>query len=226
MKLEARLLPVGTVRQPRGAVVVLHGGARRRENMRVSPAQLSVLRMIPIARRIAREGRGELVVFRLLNSRRGWETEHTPVHDVRWALEQIPEMLRRTVPVCLVGHSLGGRAALLAAGEPSVAGAVALAPWVLPSDDPRGVEGKPLLIVHGSEDRVASPARAAALAARLHRRTEVSFVLVDGARHAMLRHHREFARRAAEFVTATLLQGPGSAQPAIAQRRSARSAAA
>ncbi|MBV8711817.1 MAG: hypothetical protein JOY56_08550 [Solirubrobacterales bacterium] len=54
----------------------------------------------------------------------------------------------------------------------------------------------------------------------------MSFVLVDGARHAMLRHHREFARRAAEFVTATLLQGPGSAQPAIAQRRSARSAAA
>ncbi|MBV9681627.1 MAG: alpha/beta hydrolase, partial [Solirubrobacterales bacterium] len=99
-------------------------------------------------------------------------------------------------------------------------------PWVLPSDDPRGVEGKPLLIIHGSEDRVASPARAAALASRLHRRTEVSFVLVDGARHAMLSHHREFTRRAAEFVTATLLRGPGSAQPAIAQRRSARSAAA
>ena len=128
MKLEPRLLPVGTAPQPRGVVLVLHGGASRRENMRVSPAQLSVLRMIPIARRIAREGAGELAVFRLLNSRRGWETGRTPVDDVRWALEQTPEILRRRLPVCLVGHSLGGRAALLAAGEPPVAGAVALAP--------------------------------------------------------------------------------------------------
>jgi len=206
MRLEPRLLPVGTARQARGVVLVLHGGASRRENMAVSPAQLSVLRMIPIARRIAREGGGELAVFRLLNSRRGWATEHTPVDDVRWALEQIPRILRRSLPVCLVGHSLGGRAALLAAGEPAVAGAVALAPWVLPNDDPQAVEGKPLLILHGSEDRVASPARAAALAGRLHQRAEVSFVLVDGARHAMVRHRREFERRAAEFATATLVE--------------------
>jgi dienelactone hydrolase len=182
--------------------------------MRVTPAQLSVLRMLPIAQRIARVGRGELAVFRLLNSRRGWETTHTPVQDVRWALQQIPQMLGRTLPVCLVGHSLGGRAALLAAGAPSVASAAALAPWVLPSDDPRGVEGKPLLIVHGSQDRVASPARAAALAARLERRTEVRFVIVDGARHAMIHHHGEFSRRAAEFAAATLL---GRARPVEAR---------
>lgn len=209
VKLEPRLCPVAVAPGPRGVVLVLHGGASRRENMRVSPAQLSVLRMIPIARRIARAGRGELAVFRLLNSRRGWETKHTPVNDVLWALQQIPKILRRVLPVCLVGHSLGGRAALLAAGARTVAGAVALAPWILPRDDPRGVEGKPLLIVHGSEDRVASPARAAALAARLSARTQVSFVLVDGARHAMLRHHGEFSRRAAAFATDTL-ELPGS----------------
>jgi dienelactone hydrolase len=207
MKLEPRLLPVATAPQSRGVVLVLHGGARRRENMWVSPAQLSVLRVLPIARRIAREGRSELAVFRLLNSRRGWETKHTPVQDVRWALKQIPQILGRTLPVCLVGHSLGGRAALLAAGAPSVASAAALAPWVLPSDDPHGIEGKPLLIVHGSQDRIASPARAAALVARLERRTEVSFVVVEGAHHAMIRHHREFSRRAAEFAAATLLKG-------------------
>lgn len=226
MKLEPRLFTVGMAPRPRGVVLVLHGGASRHENMRASPTQLSVLRMIPIAGRIAREGEGELAVFRLLNSRRGWETKHTPVHDVRWALDQIPEILRGSLPVCLVGHSLGGRAALLAAGAPSVAGAVALAPWVLPSDDPHGVEGKPLLIVHGSEDRIASPARAAALAARLEQRTEVSFVLVDGARHAMLRHHDEFSRRSAEFATATLIRGRSSGPPPVAQRRSARSTAA
>ena len=112
MKLEPRLLPAGVPPQPRGVVLVLHGGASRRDNVTVSPAQLSVLRMIPIARRIAREGQAELAVFRLLNSRRGWETKHTPVHDERWALGQIPEILGQTLPVCLVGHSLGGRAAL------------------------------------------------------------------------------------------------------------------
>ena len=226
MKFKARLLTVGTAPEPRGAVLVLHGGASRRETMEVSPAQLSVLRMIPIARRIAREGRGELAVFRLLNSRRGWETGHTPVHDVRWALEQLPRILGRTLPICLVGHSLGGRAALLAAGEPSVASAVALAPWVLPSDDPPEVEGKPLLIIHGSDDRVGSPTRAAALAARLRQKTEVSFVLVAGARHAMLRHHGEFSRRAAEFAIATLLRNRAGASPPITQPSSARSAAA
>lgn len=207
MKLASRLIPIGAPSQPRGVVLVLHGGARQRTNVAVNPAQLSVVRMIPIARKIAHAGEGGLAVFRLLNSRRGWDSTHTPVHDVRWALEQIPQILRQTVPVCLVGHSLGGRAALLAAREPSVAGAVALAPWILPSDDPRGIEGKPLLIVHGSDDRVASPARAAALAARLEQKTQVSLVLVDGAGHAMLRHHAEFSRRAAEFATATLLEG-------------------
>ena len=109
-------------------------------------------------------------MFRLLNAYRGWDSAHTPVQDVRWALDQVPERLGGSVPVCLVGHSLGGRAALLAAGEPSVAGAVALAPWVLPSDAPRGVRGTPLLIVHGTKDRIASPERSAALAARLETR--------------------------------------------------------
>ncbi|WP_438949092.1 LLM class flavin-dependent oxidoreductase, partial [Streptomyces harbinensis] len=33
------------------------------------------------------------------------------------------------VPVVLVGHSMGGRAALRAAGHPAVTGVVALAPW-------------------------------------------------------------------------------------------------
>lgn len=226
MKLEPRLIPVDTALQPRGVVLVLHGGASRREITGVSPAQLSVVRMIPIAWRIGREGRGELAVFRLLNSRRGWDTKHTPVHDVHWALDRIPEILGRTLPVCLVGHSLGGRAALLAAGEPSVASAVALAPWVLPSDDPSNVEGKPLLIVHGSEDRVGSPTRAAALAARLRGRTEVSFVLVDGARHAMLRHHGEFSRRAAEFAAETLLRDHVGVPRAITRQQNARSAAA
>src|ERR1700754_2731116 len=113
MELSPRLIDVYVPERPEGAVLVLHGGASRRGSMRVSPAQLSVLRMIPIARRMARAGRGRLAVFRLLNSRRGWDASHTPVDDARWALEQISERFEERPPVCLVGHSLGGRAALL-----------------------------------------------------------------------------------------------------------------
>ena len=186
---------------PVGAVVVLHGGASRRGTTSVSPTQLSVLRMIPIARRIAHAGGGRLAVFRLLNSHRGWEATHTPVHDARWALEQIAKRLEAHVPSCLVGHSLGGRAALLAAGRPDVRSVVALAPWVYPSDVPPGLTDQRVVIVHGTRDRIASPARSAALARAIGAR----YVSVDGGTHSMLRHRREFDGLAVEWVTATLL---------------------
>ena len=48
--------------------------------------------------------------------------------DVAWALERVRGP-HGEVPVALVGHSLGGRAALLAGGAP-VRSAVALNPWV------------------------------------------------------------------------------------------------
>jgi pimeloyl-ACP methyl ester carboxylesterase len=208
-ELRPRLIEVALPRGAEGAVIVLHGGASRRDRTRVSPAQLSVLRMIPIAHRIARAGRRRLAVFRLLNARRGWDTSHTPVQDTRWAIAQVRDRLGREVPICLVGHSLGGRAALLAAGEPDVISAIALAPWVLPSDVPRGADGKPILIVHGSRDRVADPRRSAALAERM-RSARVSYVVIEGAKHAMLTHHDEFSRLAAEFAVKTLL---GRARP-------------
>ena len=205
MEVTPKLIEVARPADPDGAVIVLHGGASRRQNMMVSPTQLSVLRMIPIARAVTRAGRGRLAVFRLLNSRRGWDAHHTPVRDVEWALQRLAELEDPALPVCLVGHSLGGRAALMAAGRPRVRGAVALAPWVLPSDDPPGLDGQRLLIVHGDADRIASPQRSAALAQRLRGRGHaVDYVTVPGGKHAMLSHHREFTRPAAQFATETL----------------------
>jgi dienelactone hydrolase len=189
-----------------GAVLVLHGGAQRRANMMVSPTQLSVLRMIPVARRIAHTGRGRLAVFRLLNSRRGWDTRQTPVHDAQWALAQIAERLSGRLPVCLVGHSLGGRAALLTAGHPAVQSAVALAPWVYPTDVPAGLDGRRLLIVHGTQDRIASPGRSAALARALSAHARTAYISVTGGRHAMLRHHSLFDGLAADFARSTLVE--------------------
>ncbi|MDQ3102338.1 MAG: alpha/beta hydrolase [Actinomycetota bacterium] len=206
MELEPRLIDVATPRDAVGTVLVLHGGASRGEQMMVSPTQLSVLRMIPIARRIARSGRGRLEVYRLLNSRRGWDAHHTPVNDVRWALGQLAARAGGSHPTCLVGHSLGGRAALFAADQEEVVSAVALAPWVSAMDMPRGLAGRQILIVHGSGDRIASPQRSAALARRISGTARVSYVSVEGGRHAMLKSHAEFSGPAARFAVETLAQ--------------------
>jgi dienelactone hydrolase len=210
MELTPRLLEVTVPDRPAGAVLVLHGGASRRANMMVSPAQLSVLRMIPIAGRIARAGQKRLAVFRLLNSRRGWDTHHTPVQDVRWGLDRVAERLGDRLPTCLVGHSLGGRAALLSAPRPEVRSVVALAPWVYPTDAPAGLSGEQILIVHGSRDRIASPERSEALARQLRRHAQVTYISVRGGKHAMLGHHSAFDGLAAQFAAATLLGEPGT----------------
>ena len=128
MKLDPRPLPVGNASQPPGIVLVLHGGASRRENTPVNPAQHSVPPMIPITRRIARNSAGKLAVLPLLNSRREPETAHTPVHNLRWALDHTPNTLHQRLPARRIGHSLDRRAAPPAAGKPTIAGAVAPAP--------------------------------------------------------------------------------------------------
>jgi predicted esterase len=213
--MEARLIATRLPDDPAGVVLVLHGGGSRRHRMMVSPAQLSVLRMVPIARRAARAGQGRLAVYRLLNSVRGWDTRHTPLRDAAWALDEIAARHGRRLPTCLIGHSLGGRAALLSVDAPEVRGAVALAPWVLPGDLPAEPAGRRILIVHGSRDRIASPNRSAALADALRRRTEVTYVLVEGGRHAMLRRRNLFDGLAADFAASVLLGTP--AQGALAR---------
>jgi hypothetical protein len=58
MELAPRLIDVSVPPDPAGAVLVLHGGASRRDSIAVSPTQLSVLRMVPIAKRLAPRGGG------------------------------------------------------------------------------------------------------------------------------------------------------------------------
>jgi pimeloyl-ACP methyl ester carboxylesterase len=201
----ARLIDVAVPEDPAGVVVVLHGGGSRPRDTRVSPAQLSVLRMIPVASRIVHASGERLAVLRLLNSRRGWDTEHTPVVDVRWALGEVAQRFGPDLAVCLVGHSLGGRAALLCAREPQVHGVVALAPWVLPTDPIEAAQGTPIVIIHGDSDRVALPARSRQIAEKLQRGAQVSYVTVRRGTHAMLRRNDAFDGLAARCVVWMLL---------------------
>ncbi len=188
---------------PEAVVLVLHGGASRGAGSTVSTTQLSVLRMVPVARRLAHAGGGRIVVRRLLNSHRGWDPGQSPVDDVVWALDQTRQQ-HGDLPVGLVGHSLGGRAALLAGGSPGVRSVVALNPWVDDEDD-ADLTGRQVLVVVGDEDRIASPRRAVRVANRLGRRASVDVVTVVGGKHAMLRHGRAFEKAAADFTQRTLL---------------------
>ena len=187
-------------------MLVLHGGAARGDSPPVSPSQLSVIRMVPIASRIARAGRGRLAVHRLLNAHRGWNSARTPVMDVTWALQQVRGTYDEELPVCLVGHSLGGRAALMSGAAPSVRGVVALNPWLYPHDH-ADLQGRRVLIVHGTDDRIAPLEHATRFAERLSGTTSTQFVTVPGGKHAMLRHANDFERAASDFVVETLLEG-------------------
>ncbi|MCK5892336.1 MAG: alpha/beta fold hydrolase [Aeromicrobium sp.] len=200
-----RLIPVAEPANPEATVLVLHGGASREDDPAVSPTQLSVLRMVPIAKRVGRSGRRRLAVYRLLNSTRGWDTRHTPVDDVDWAITQLQERMPAGLPIGLVGHSLGGRAALLAGDRADVRSVVALNPWVYPTDGDLDLSGRRVLIAHGTDDRVAIPAKSEAAAQNVARTADLSYVRVAGGKHAMLRRGRTFERLAAEFTASCLL---------------------
>jgi alpha-beta hydrolase superfamily lysophospholipase len=179
-------------------VLVLHGG--QADSPRPAGRGLAYLRMVPFGWAARGPGRA---VWLLRYRVRGWnEPALDPVRDALWALG---EARRRHpgAPIVLVGHSMGGRAALRLAGEPDVAGVCALAPWV-EDGEPAPRPGAEVLIAHGDRDRVTDPVKSAAYAAR----TGASFVPVPGESHALLRHPIRWQRLVSGFVTTVL--GVGS----------------
>lgn len=206
-RLQPRLIDTRLPKDPCGVVLVLHGGGGR-GSVPVSPTQLSVLRMVPIAQRVARIGRGRLAVVRLLNAVRGVGKD--PLANVCWALEELDERCPG-VPVVLVGHSLGGTVALAAAGESAVRGVVALAPWLSGSESVGPLRTTKTLIVHGDGDRVTSPVASRRYAATARAAGgPTSFVAVRGGEHTMLRRMRAFDVLAAYYARTV---GDPGAQP-------------
>lgn len=205
----AHLTAWGPQRPVAGLVLVLHGG--QRESVQpTTPRQLAVLRMWPVARALHRAGAaGGIAVWALRNRHRGWNHrtpagEPDPVADVRWALQQARTRLGEP-PVVLVGHSMGGRAALRAAGDPLVRGVAALAPW-LPDGEPVGqLAGRDLLIAHGDRERRTDPAGSYAYALRARTVTpQVSYFAVHGDGHAMLRRAADWHALARDFALGVL----------------------
>jgi pimeloyl-ACP methyl ester carboxylesterase len=160
--------------------------------------QLSVLRMIPLAGAVRRAvGPAGIEVRRPRFGVRGWNGPYaSPVADVNNWLDAIAG------PVVLIGHSMGARAALRAAGHPRVVAVAGLAPWLPPGEPVAQLAGRAVLLAHGDRDRVTSPAETRAFAELARSVTEVAAVSVAGGEHAMLRHARGWHRLAADFAAA------------------------
>lgn len=170
-----------------GVVLLLHGGrVDSRASVRCGNLPLARMRMFAPSILGAAGGDG-VAVAALRNRYRGWNGPAAdPVADALWALGEI-ERRCGAVPVVVVGHSMGGRAALRVAGEPSVRAVAALAPW-LPAEEPIAqLAGRTVLIVHGDRDSVTSADASLAYVRRVADVAErVCFWRVPGGHHAML----------------------------------------
>lgn len=197
-----RRLTVWPARGATRAVVLVLPGGSAASLAAASPRQLPALRMRPFAHGLQRAGQeAGLAAWTLHYTYRGWNGEQaSPLADIGWALGEVRRR-HGGVPVVLLGHSMGGRAALRAAGDPSVRGVAAFAPW-LPAGEPVGqLAGRRILIAHGSLDRVTSPraSRAYAHRARAVAR-DVTWVAVRGETHALLARYRTWQRLAIRFT--------------------------
>ncbi|SEB85455.1 Alpha/beta hydrolase family protein [Streptomyces sp. TLI_105] len=206
------LLPLFTGSPPsraKAAVLVLHGG-RADDLGPLPPVNLPAWRMRPFATAIARTTAHEgVIVAHVRYQYRGWNGHHAhPVTDTRRALDEL-RALTGSVPVVMVGHSLGGRAALRAAGDPDVKGVVALAPWCPPGEPTAHLHDRTVVALHDEADRVTSAADTWAFLARARTAgARVAGIAMPRGGHAMIRDARQWHRFTAGAAAALLGLAP------------------
>ncbi|MEE1928644.1 alpha/beta fold hydrolase [Streptomyces sp. TRM 70351] len=209
---------------PGALVLLLHGG---RSGALEPPTRWNLpgLRMRPFARAIAREcARLRPVVAHVRYRHRGWNGERADaLQDAEEALRALLAAIGE-VPVVLVGHSMGGRAALRAAAHPAVRGVVGLAPWCPPGEPVAHLAGKRLVLLHDRDDGVTDPHGTWALLDRARDAgAGACGVVLAGSDHAMLRRagtwHTLAARLAHGLLLPAALPGPVSAALAASAGR-------
>ncbi len=215
-----RLEPVGREQDPPSSIVlVLHGG-RARSHDSGEARGLAYYRMVPFARSLAAAG----PAVHLLRYRyRGWNAPaRDALRDARWALRELADR-HPGVPVARVGHSMGGRAALGAAGADGVVAVCALAPWLDRSDPVDQLAGRTVLIAHGDRERWTDPAQSFAYALRAKERgVRICRFDLPGAGHSMIGRARDWHRLTRSFVLGELGVAPVDPVIADALREPAR----
>jgi dienelactone hydrolase len=220
-------LTLPAVGDPRAVVLVLHGG----KAVSHDPSRgrhLSAARLVPVSRAIHRAAAPLSAEVRMLRYRyRGWNrAEASPVSDAIWALAEI-RTERPGLPIVLVGHSLGGRAALRVAGDPSVVGVVALAPWCEAGDPVQQLADQRLRILHGSRDRWTDPAGSRTLASQAAERgADVRWVDMGPVGHFMVRRRGRWQQLTTFLVNDALAAAGLTGGPQSVEGRTGRAPAA
>ena len=196
---------------PEAVVLLLHGG-RENHFSRVQAFDPAVLRLIPFGRSVVRAGGGRITLASLRYAVRGWNGDHeSPLPDARWALDQIGKRFG-SVPVGLVGHSMGGRVALRLGNHRTVRSVAALAPWLPPGEPIPALDDRTVLLAHGTADRITDPRATSQLAVKLREEgVEVEQHEFSGGRHSMLFPAGVWHDMVAEFMVRTLLTPEPSA---------------
>jgi len=193
-----------------GVVVVAHGG-QASSTEPTGATQPAVLRMVPIAAAIRHALRGSgAAVLRPRFGLRGWNGDQaSPIHDLYQALDGIVGTYG-PIPIVLIGHSMGARAAMRAAGHPAVYAAAGLAPWLPPGEPVEQLAGRRVLVAHGTADGITDPRETWAYVERARAVTRVAAIEVRGGDHPMLRRARLWHAIAAEFARAAFELPAGS----------------
>jgi pimeloyl-ACP methyl ester carboxylesterase len=194
-----------------GLVIVAHGGTSQ-STVPTTALQGSVLRMIPVARAVSRSLKGTgTVVWRPRFTVRGWNgPAASPAGDLTAMLDEAKAVLG-PVPVLLIGHSMGGRAVLRAAGHPMVTAVAGLAPWLPDGEPVSQLAGRRILLMHGHGDRITSAAGTWAYAGRAAGAATVATIEIAGTEHAMLRRAGLWHQLTAAFARQELAPpGPGA----------------
>jgi pimeloyl-ACP methyl ester carboxylesterase len=171
---------------PSAVVLLLHGGreaAVERPGLWNPPA----LRLRTFVGGIGRAV-PEAVVCRVRYRHRGWNGDRADAaRDAEAALEWLVAEFG-TLPAVLVGHSMGGRAALRTGGHPAVRGVIGLAPWC-PTEDPVvQLAGRQVALLHSDQDTVTAPEASWRCVERAGAAGAAAFgVEIGGSDHAMLR---------------------------------------
>lgn len=212
--------------EPRAVILVLYGG-KAVSGQPSRGRHLSAARMVPVARALHRSGAPYDVEVRMVRYRyRGWNRgEASAAADAAWALAVL-QAERPGLPIVVVGHSMGGRAALRAADDPAVVGVVALAPWVESHDPVSHLAGQRVRILHGSHDHWTSPRASAALAARAEALgADVRFVDMGPVGHFMIRRRGRWQALTTYLATDALLAAGLVGAPESASGRTAHAPA-
>lgn len=140
--------------------------------------------------------------------------------DLRQAIDEIGARFG-DIPVVLIGHSMGARAAFRLAGHPAVTAVAGLAPWLPPEEPVDQLAGRRVLLAHGTADNITSPVETWAYAERARSVTGVATIEVRGGEHTMLRRAPLWHRMAADFSRLSLGLPTGAGEVTEAFRETA-----